>query len=159
MSYKRKRSSSKRPTPKQIRFANLYVSKYLSGQATLEQISIEAGYKANNAYEIKECETVKQLIYRKGIEEMLSGGSGRRWLTEQNINLFEKNERNIETVKIDDNGEEKIEYNPRAAANAAGNLKALSKLMGCDSPAKHDQIVKFDLGGVTKEELEEWIAP
>jgi hypothetical protein len=75
MSYKRKRSSSKRPTPKQIRFANLYVSKYLSGQATLEQISIEAGYKANNAYEIKECETVKQLYIEKGLKKCCPEGA------------------------------------------------------------------------------------
>ena len=159
MSYKRKRSSSKRPTPKQIRFANLYVSEYLPGKATLEQISIEAGYKASDAYQVMECETVKQLIHKKEIELIVSGGDGRQWLIEQNINLYEKNNQHIETVKIDKNGEETIEYNPRAAANAAGNLDKLSKMMGCDSPAKHDQIVKFDLGGVTKEDIDRWTAP
>jgi len=146
MSYKRNRNSSKRPTPKQIRFANLYVSEYLPGKATLKQITEKAGYKSMEAGAILKSECVQDLI-GKGIQERKTGGIfSNEWSLSKLMDIYETARFYVITPYIDKNGEEQNKFNAEAASTALKAIKRICKLLGYDKPQR-ETTFSFDLFG------------
>ena len=143
-------------TPKQKRFAALYLEYYLSGQKTLKECYKEAGYRCGSPYAALHTDGVQCLIKEAAKEDLRRTWGGKDCLISDLYGLYEDARNEVILESYDENGELKTEFNGTAAANCLNIIKQISAMQGYDAPQKQEQKVHFDLGGVTAEDIDRW---
>lgn len=146
-------------TPKQTKFASLYLSDYLSGKKTLKEIYKEAGYRNGNPYKTLHTDGVQCLVKEAAEENLRRQWGGKDCLISDLYGLYEDARNEVIKESYDENGDLKTEFNGQAATACINTIKQISAMQGYDAPQKQEQKVHFDLGGVTPEEIDEWTKP
>jgi len=146
-------------TQRQVKFAHLYVEQYLPGLMTLKEIYKAAGYGGGCPDRVLKSEPLNRYIKKMQREWELKMEMKKTQVLERLTKALDVSESHYEETAEGKDGREKKIYNGTAVSNGITALSKISAMMGYDAPQKQEQKVVFDLGGVSKEELDEWMKP